>query len=60
MKYWKSVKHFAFNGEAANTPFEKEAAHIQSKLELIIEGRIGFGELKAVIGEDPEYKIGIP
>ena len=52
------VKHFAFNGEAANTPFEKDAAHIRSKLQLIIEGRIGFGELKAVIGEDREYKTG--
>src|SRR5258708_6056510 len=52
------VKHFAFNGEAANTPFERDAAHIRSKLQLIIEGRIGFGELEAVIGEDREYKTG--
>src|SRR5713101_181471 len=29
------IKHFAFNGEAANTPFEKDAAHIRSKLQLI-------------------------
>jgi len=50
------IKHFAFNGEAANTPFEKDAAHIRPKLQLIIEGRIGFGELEAVIGEDREYK----
>ena len=50
------VKHFAFNGEGANTPFEKDAAHIRSKLQLIIEGRIGFRELEAVIGEDREYK----
>jgi hypothetical protein len=50
------VKHFVFNGEAANTPFEKNAAHIRSKVQLIIEGRIGFGELEAVIGEDRAYK----
>jgi predicted nucleic acid-binding protein len=52
------IRHFAFNGEAANTPFEKNAAHIRSKVQLIIEGRIGFGELEAVIGEDREYKTG--
>jgi hypothetical protein len=52
------VKHFVFNGEAATTPFEKNAAHIRSKLQLIIEGRIGFEELEAVIGEDRAYKTG--
>ncbi|HKM99876.1 MAG TPA: hypothetical protein VJX23_05125 [Candidatus Binataceae bacterium] len=52
------VRHFAFNGEAANTPFEKSAVRIRSKVQLIIEGRIGFGELEAVIGEDRGYKTG--
>src|SRR5258708_39986735 len=52
------IKHFAFNGEAANSPFEKNAAHIRSKVQLIIEGRIRFGELEAGIGEDRENKPG--
>lgn len=50
------VKHFVFNGEAANSPFEKNAAHIRSKLQLIVEGRIGFEELEEVISR--AYKTG--
>jgi len=50
------VRHFAFNGERANTPFEKGASHILSKVRLVVEGRIGFNELEAVIAEDREQK----
>lgn len=50
------VRHFAFNGERANTPFEKDASHILSKVRLVVDGSIGFKELKAVIAEDYEQK----
>ena len=50
------VRHFAFNGERANTPFEKDASQIFAKVRLVVEGRIGFSELEAVIAEDHEQK----
>ena len=50
------VRHFAFNGERANTPFEKGASQVLSKVRLVVEGRIGFKELEAVIAEDREQK----
>jgi hypothetical protein len=52
----EDIKHFAFNGEVANTPFEKSATHIRSRLQLVVDGRIGFGELERVISENREYK----
>lgn len=52
------VRHFAFNGERANSPFEgnRQAAHIRSVLWSIVEGQIGLRELEATIGEDRDQK----
>jgi hypothetical protein len=50
------IKHFAFNGEAANTPFERRATHIRSRLQLVIDGRLGLGELKAIVSENRDQK----
>lgn len=50
------IRHYAFNGERANTPFEKDASHIFSRIRLVAEGRIGIEELEAVIAEDYEQK----
>jgi len=50
------VRHFAFNGEGANTPFEMETTHIRSAMQGIIDGQMSGKELEAVIGEDREQK----
>lgn len=52
------VRHFAFNGERANSPFEgnRQAAHIRSVLCSIVDGQIGLRELEATIGEDHDQK----
>ena len=52
------IRHFAFNGERANTPFEgdRQAAHIRSVVQGIVDARIGLRELEAAIGEDRDQK----
>lgn len=52
------IRHFAYNGERANTPFEgsRGADHIRSVTRRVIEGDLGFEEFKAAIDEDREYK----
>src|ERR1700722_1759808 len=47
------IKHFAFNGERANTPYEdgRQAAHVRSVLQGIIDGQIGIDKLELVISE---------
>ncbi len=52
------IRHFAFNGERANTPFEedRQAAHIRSMVQRIRDGRIGLPEFEAAIGEDRDQK----
>ena len=41
------IKHFAFNGERANTVFEnnRQAAHIRSVVQRIVDGRISPSRL---------------
>jgi hypothetical protein len=52
------IKHFAYNGERANPPFERErqANHIRSVTQRIIDGDIGFKELEAAIVENEQFK----
>ncbi|HLK87424.1 MAG TPA: hypothetical protein VKT27_13035 [Candidatus Binataceae bacterium] len=50
------IRHFAFNGEAANSPFVRDTTHVRSILQRIIDGRIAGEELEAVIQEDREQK----
>jgi hypothetical protein len=52
------IRHFAFNGERANTPFEvnQYANDIQSVVQLIVDGSVGLEEFEAVIGEDRDQK----
>jgi hypothetical protein len=50
------IRHFAFNGEGANTPFVKETTYIRSMLRRVIDGRMGGKELEAVIHEDRDQK----
>jgi hypothetical protein len=52
------IRHFAWNGERANTPFEgdRQANQIRSVTQRIIDGRLGFKELEAAIDEDDEHK----
>jgi hypothetical protein len=52
------IRHFAYNGERANPPFEKnrEADRIRLVTQRIIDGRLGFKELEAAIDEDDEHK----
>lgn len=52
------IRHFAYNGERANTPFERgrQTSHIRSVTQHIIDGRLGFKELEAAIDEDDEHK----
>jgi predicted nucleic acid-binding protein len=52
------IRHFAFNGERANTPFERdrEADHIRLVTQRIIDGHIGLKELDPAIEEDHNQK----
>jgi hypothetical protein len=50
------IRHFAFNGEGANTPFVRDTTHIRSILQGVIDGRMSGKELEAVIHEDREQK----
>jgi hypothetical protein len=52
------IRHFAYNGERANSPFEtnRQANHIRSVTQRIIDGRLGFKELEAAIDEDHQFK----
>jgi hypothetical protein len=52
----KDIRHFAFNGERANTPFVKGTTHIQSILHRIIDGQIDIKDAAAAIHEDQEQK----
>jgi hypothetical protein len=37
------IRHFAFNGEGANTPFVRDTTHIRSILQGVIDGRMSGG-----------------
>ena len=50
------IRHFAFNGEGANTPFVKDTTHIQTILHRIIDGQISVRDAEAVLNEDWEQK----
>jgi len=54
------VDHFAFNGERSNTPYEdsRQAAHVRSMLQQIIDGQIRIEKLEPVIDEDRDHKSG--
>jgi hypothetical protein len=53
------IRHFAFNGERANTPFEglRQAAYTRSLVQRVHDGRIGFPEFEAAIDEDRDQKV---
>jgi hypothetical protein len=52
------IRHFAYNGERANSPFEgdRQANHIRSVTQRMIDGGLGFKELEAAIDEDEKFK----
>jgi hypothetical protein len=50
------IRHFAFNGEGAGTPYQREPTNIWAILQRVIEGRMSAKQLDAVIGEDREQK----
>ena len=50
------VKHFAFNGEQANSVFEGSAASVRAKVRGVIDGSIGIEELTAVLVENSDSK----
>jgi hypothetical protein len=50
------IRHFAFNGEGANTPFVKDTTPIQSILHGIIDGQIGVRDAEGAIHEDRAQK----
>ncbi len=52
----RDIRHFAFNGERANTPFVKDTTHIQTILHRIIDGQIDVRHAAAAIHEDQEQK----
>lgn len=50
------IRHFAFNGEGANTPFIKDTTHIRRILQRVFDGRMSGKELEAVNYENREQK----
>src|SRR6202022_3374642 len=52
----RDIRHFAFNGERANTLFVKDTTRIQTILHRIIDGQIGVRDAEAAIHEDREQK----
>src|ERR1700722_1850850 len=52
------IRHFAFNGERANSPFEsdRQASHIRSVLQTLLMDWSAPKQLGAVIGEDRDQK----
>jgi hypothetical protein len=52
------IRHFAYNGERANSPFEldPQADCIRSVTESTIDGRLGLDEFEAAIGELEQNK----
>ena len=52
------IRHFAYNGERANTPFEenRKADRIRLVTQRIIDGDLGLKELHGAIEEDRDHK----
>jgi predicted nucleic acid-binding protein len=53
------IKHFAYNGERANTAFEEEhtATSIRQAVSRVIDNPFNTEELEAVLQEDSEQKL---